>query len=211
MSRAGKGQPGRSRALVLCLLVLAILSGGCAEPKLGRLPADAVILAFGDSLTAGVGAAPGATYPEVLARLTGRQVINGGVSGEVTAQGLERLRRLLPEVAPDLLVLLEGGNDILRSKSPVAIRDNLAAMISLAQDSGAQVVLVGVPNKLLFSGAAPLYTELAEEFRLPYDGSTLPDLVRDNRYKSDAIHLNAAGYRQLAEAVYRLLVEEGAL
>jgi len=211
MSRAGGDQPCRTSILVLCLAVLATLLGGCAEPKLAPLPEDAVILAFGDSLTAGVGAGPGATYPEVLARLTGRQVINGGVSGEMTPQGLERLRRVLPEVTPDLLVLLEGGNDILRSKSPAAIRDNLAAMISLARDSGAQVVLLGVPNKLLCSGAAPFYAELAEEFRLPYDGSTLPDLVRDNRYKSDAIHLNADGYRHLAEAVHRLLVEEGAL
>lgn len=211
MLLAGKDRSGRTVVSALCLLVLAFLLGSCAEPKLHPLPEDAVILAFGDSLTAGVGAAPGAGYPEVLAALTGRQVVNGGVSGEMTAQGLERLRRLLPEIAPDLLVLLEGGNDVLRSKSPAATRDNLAAMIRLARDSGVQVVLVGVPNKLLFSGAAPFYGELATEFELPYDGSALPELVRDNRYKSDAIHLNADGYRQLAEAIHRLLVEEGAL
>ena len=184
----------------------------CAESKsLTPLASDDVILAFGDSLTVGVGAAESLAYPAVLARLTDRSVISAGVSGEETSQGLKRLPSVLDEVQPNLVILLEGGNDILRNRNLQQTKNNLAKMIELIQDRGIELILVGVPEKKLFSDVAPFYQELANEYELVFAEDNLSDLLRNNEYKSDPVHLNQQGYRLLAESFHELLVEHGAL
>ena len=193
------------------LLVLALLLAGCERPMLSPLADDGTILAFGDSLTAGVGAGADGGYPVALQALTGRNVINAGVSGETTAGGLQRLPAVLREISPDLMILMEGGNDILRSMNPQASHDNLAAMIELAQADGVEVVLVGVPDRMLFNSSAKFYDELASRYQLALIDGELAGLLRDTRYKSDPIHLNAEGYKLLAEAVFKTLKAHGAL
>ena len=113
--------------------------------------------------------------------------------------------------APQLVILIEGGNDILRNRNIAETRQNLAWMIATAQQQGVEVVLLGVPTKNLFADAAPLYNQLAVEYQLVYDDELLADLLRTPSYKSDVIHLNAKGYRAMAEAIHALLVEHGAL
>lgn len=193
------------------------LAFGCAllacsdAPSLNYVPEDGTIVAFGDSLTVGVGAAARHSYPQVLAQLSKRTVIDAGVSGEETAAGHKRLAKLLEDTAPNLLILLQGGNDILRNRNMQRVKQNLAAMIELAQSKGIDVVLIGVPAKKLFSDAAPLYIELANEYRLVFAESLLSGLLRKSQYKSDPVHLNKLGYRKLAEEIHTLLQEHGAL
>lgn len=196
----------RSAILVGCLLLC-----GCTDPQMSPLPPGATILAFGDSLTAGVGAASAQSYPDVLAQLSGLRVINAGVSGETTAGGVKRLPAALAEHTPDVLILLEGGNDILRGKDRAATRTNLASMIEQALAVQAQVVLVGVPDKLLFTDSADFYAELAEQYPVVFVEDALAGLLRSSAYKADAIHLNAQGYALFAEALYETLQEQGAL
>ncbi len=74
-----------------------------------------------------------------------------------------------------------------------------------------QVVLIGVPQKKLFSDSAPLYEELADDFQLVFDDSLLGGLLRSRALKSDYIHLNEKGYRKMAESIYKLLKENGAM
>ncbi len=196
-------------ALAVLLLLAACDSG---PPKLTKLPADGVVLAFGDSLTFGSGAPAEASYPAVLQRLIGRRVVGAGVPGEVTAQGLARLAGVLRDSAPDLLVLIHGGNDLLQRRPREDTRANLRAMVRLARKRGVAVVLIGVPNLGLILGrSAGFYQELAEELELPYDGETLPAILKQPSLKSDAIHPNAQGYRKLAVAVAELLRESGAI
>lgn len=191
---------------LLCLLLAA-----CGEPGFRPLAAGETILAFGDSLTEGRGVSPAQSYPSVLASLSGHPVINGGVSGELSQAGRARLPALLAEHRPALVILLEGGNDMLRGSGEVALKANLAAMIEAAQGSGAQVLLVGVPRKSLFADGAPLYEELADQYGLVLDNDSIGELLRDPALKSDAVHFNAEGYRTLAQRLHRLLQERGAL
>lgn len=198
----------RMRWLALCAGLLLLTA--CGGPQLPPLPPDSVILAFGDSLTDGVGADRAGSYPRVLAELTGRTVIEAGIPGETTAEGRARLPDLLSEHQPDLLILLEGGNDILRNQT-AGTKSNLAAMIEMAGAQGIPVVLVAVPEKKLLSSAAPWYPELAEEYGLVYEGELVGRLMRSAEYKSDPVHFNAAGYRRLAEGLRDLLEAHGAL
>jgi acyl-CoA thioesterase-1 len=191
---------------LLCLLLTA-----CGEPGFRPLAAGETILAFGDSLTEGRGASQAQSYPSVLAALSGHPVINAGVSGELSQAGRARLPAQLAEHRPALVILLEGGNDILRGSGEAALKANLAAMIEAVQGSGAQLLLVAVPRRSLFATGAPLYAELAEQYQLVLDEESIGELLRSPEFKSDAVHLNGAGYRTLAERLHRTLLDRGAL
>ena len=194
------------------LLMLMVLAAGCSRgPTLSPLSDDAVIVAFGDSLTRGTGVDPRQSYPAVLGRLIHRRVINAGVPGEETAAGLARLPRVVAQYHPTLVVLCHGGNDMLRRHSIDRTRDNLAAMVRLLQGDGVQVVLIGVPKPGLFPETASIYRIVADDTEVPLVDDTLASLESDRRYKSDYVHLNAAGYRRLAESVRNLLADRGAL
>ena len=186
-----------------------MLLDACSKTEYTALTSDAVILAFGDSLTAGYGTSRDNSYPAHLQHLTGLTVVNAGVSGETTSEGLMRLPALLTQYEPELVILIEGGNDILRNLSASRAKKNLAAMIELSEERGAKVVLLGVPEKNLFSKTAPFYKELAEEYSVVFSPDILSDILKSPSLKSDQVHLNALGYRQMAEEVYKLLDDAG--
>ncbi|WP_044555683.1 arylesterase [Shewanella piezotolerans] len=190
---------------LLLFLPLLLILQGCDKAQVPQLSSQATIVAFGDSLTAGVGASAGSDYPTQLANLSGFNIINAGISGETTKEGLKRLSSVLAKHGPELLILLEGGNDFLRNRPLAETKANLAAMIELAQSQGVTVLLIAVPQKSLFLTASPIYAELAQEYQLVILEETLSDLLASPSKKSDAIHLNDAGYQVLAEAVYQLL------
>ncbi|MCM2263886.1 MAG: arylesterase [Desulfuromonadales bacterium] len=190
----------------LIWLLLALLTTACDKtPKIAPLPANAVVLAFGDSLTHGNGAAPGEAYPEVLAGLLGRTVINAGVPGEISAAGLSRLPQLLEQYRPNLVILCHGGNDFLQRLDRARTAANLAAMIEQIRATGADVVLVGVPEFGLILSPPDFYGEMARRFAIPYEEEIVSDLLGDRDFKSDNIHPNAAGYRRMAEAIFKLI------
>lgn len=193
------------------LLVLLFLVSCQGEQKLSSLRPNDVILAFGDSLTEGMGAAPELSYPAQLSRLLGREVINAGVSGEVSADGARRLPGLLDRDDPALLILCHGGNDLLRKLDRQQLRDNLRRMYEAADQRGINVVLVAVPAPGLLLKDVDLYRELGDELKIPVLTGVLGELLGDNQYKSDAVHLNAQGYRKLAEGIADLLQRNGAL
>jgi len=147
-----------------------------------------------------------------LEKLIGRQVINAGVPGEITAEGVDRLATLLDRHSPALVILCHGGNDLLRRMPESGVETNLRQMIQTIRSRGAGALLIAVPRPtLLRLQAAALYDRLAEELAVPIEPSAVAELESDPNYKSDQIHLNAEGYRLLAEAVARMLRETGAL
>ncbi len=200
-------------AKYLLLLTIVALSGcGKSAPQLTPLLPDHTILAFGDSLTWGTGTTREQSYPAVLEQLTGIRVINEGIPGEVSSKGLARLPDLLDKYRPKLLILCHGGNDILRRQSMGAMADNVRAMIREAQQRNIEVVLIGVPQFSLFLHESDeRYQQIATEFKLPYEGKILPDLISDESMLSDKVHPNAKGYQKMAQAVFNLLIRSGAI
>ena len=196
-------------AAFLLTLGMAACSGSGAE--LPRLAPGDVILAFGDSLTHGTGARPEESYPSVLARRIGFEVVNAGVPGEVSARGLKRLPKVLEQVRPRLVILCLGGNDMLRRQDPAQTEANLKQMVGIIRSQGAAVVMLGVPEPGLFLSTADVYERVADELDVLLEDEIIPDLLGDNQYKSDHVHFNAAGYARLAEAVEALLRRRGAL
>lgn len=201
------------RQVVLFLLfALVILLSACSsEPQVPLVPPDAVVLAFGDSLTAGTGASENESYPAVLSSLVGRRVINAGVPGELSAAGAQRLPEVLEREKPALLILCHGGNDLLARADQGQLAANLRSMIAAARERGVSVVLLAVPNPDLTLKPPPLYRQVADEAGLPIEMKILPAVLGKSSLKSDHIHPNAAGYRMVAEAVAGLLKKSGAV
>ncbi len=193
-------------------MLIAALAAGCSErPKLERLPSDAVVLAFGDSLTFGTGASEEESYPAQLEKLIGRRVVRAGVPGEVTGQALERLPAALDEHAPRLLLLCIGGNDFLRRLGKQQAEDNVRAMVKLAKSRGVGVVLIGTPEPGLSVSPPAFYAGIAKEFRLPYEEGIIGQVLKDSTLKADPIHPNARGYRVIAERIAEMMKKSGAI
>ena len=204
--------PTLQRTLRYCIAFFCLAITACDNtPKINPLHEDAVILAFGDSLTYGTGAEKELSYPAQLQSLIARPVINAGIPGEVSQSGLRRLPALLAQHQPDLIIICHGGNDILRRLNLQTTRHNIQQMIDLSQAQGAQVVLVGVPEFGIFLSSAEFYTELAENNRIPIENTVLSDVLKTAAYKSDQIHPNAEGYGIMATRLAALLQNSDAI
>ena len=198
-------------ALGAALLSLAFLASCGKGPQLAPLGNNDVVLAFGDSLTFGTGAAPTESYPAQLQSLIGRKVVNAGVPGEISADGLQRLPDVLDEVKPRVLILCHGGNDLLQKLNEPSAAANVRAMIRFAKSKGIGVVLIATPKPGLSLTPPGFYAEIAKEFALPFNDDALKSILRDNRLKSDMVHPNAKGYAQIAQRVATMLKMAGAI
>jgi len=202
----------RRISAIVCSIFIFFSLSACQESgaKLSTLIPRAVILAFGDSLTYGTGASLNAGYPHDLQVLTGLPVINAGVPGEETREGLARLGPVLQQVHPQLVILCLGANDLMHQRPEEQIKENLRKMILLIQNSGAQVVLLAVPTLSWNLTVPDLYAELGKELQVPVDTQLIAQLERIPEYKSDYIHFNNRGYQAMAEAILQFLKDHGA-
>lgn len=170
------------------------------------------IVAFGDSLTAGLGVAADETYPAELQRRLDAlglryRVINAGVSGETTAGGLRRVPWILRS-KPEIVILELGANDGLRGLRVEETKANLEHIIQQLQQSGTQVILAGMklpPNygNDYLSAFERLYPDLAARYRLPLIPFFLEGVAASNTLnQADGIHPTARGYRVIVEAMF---------
>ena len=193
-----------------------LVACGRKPARAQAVPAGATVLALGDSLTSGVGASADTAYPAELARLTGWKVVNGGVSGDTSVQALARLPGLLQQHQPALVIVSIGGNDFLRRQSAATARANILRICSEAKSSGAQVLLVAVPELSLLAAAGrlsdhPMYEEIAEELKIPLHTKGWSSVLAQERLRSDQIHANAAGYAEFAQGLVGTLRQTGLL
>jgi acyl-CoA thioesterase-1 len=194
------------RALIC--FIFAVFTAACAPTP--------QIVAFGDSLTAGFGADPGKSYPDYLQALLDKSgyryhVVNAGVSGDTTSDGVERMQGVL-QMHPAIVILEFGANDGLRGMPPSTTRTNLEKMVVDLQKAGAKVILAGMTLPRNYGAEfihsfEQVYVELAIKYkltRIPFllDGVVLagPGLMQQ-----DGMHATAAGNAKVAATVYKYL------
>lgn len=195
----------RLRATLMCSALLFSLPIA-ALPPLGE---DARLLAFGDSLTLGVGGS-GEGYPQVLSRLLHRVVIAEGAPGNTTEDGRRALADALQRVRPDLLLLCLGSNDLRRGLSPERASENLSAMLDIAKRAGVPVLMFGVPAPGQ-AAAHSIFQPLASAHGVAYDADSFTRVMAHPALKADLAHPNREGYRAIAESVRDVLRTQGAL
>ena len=205
------------RRCLMAAALLPLLAACGKKPKAQSIARGATVLAFGDSVTYGTGAAPGEDWPTRLAALSGWRVINAGIPGDTAEAGKQRFGALLEEHRPALVLIEIGGNDFLRRRNPKAVKEDIRGMIAAARSSGAVVVLVAVPELSLLAAVArrpsdaPLYAELAKEENVLLIEEVFSDILARPELCADQIHPNAAGYRQMAEGFATALRKSGLL
>lgn len=197
--------PLRARWQIVAMSVVLAIAGACKErPRYAPLPQASTVIALGDSLTYGTGATQDTSYPAVLAQETGWRVVNAGAPGETASEGCARLPALIDEHRPQLVLVLLGGNDLLRRMPEQGIRDALAVCASDARATGTPLALLPVPRVGIGNLAnAPLYEEAGTALGVPVIESGLKDLLGSRTMRADGVHLNAAGYREMATNVAR--------
>lgn len=193
--------------LLLVSLTVSVWLPGCGKAKIDAITSTSTILAFGDSLTSGTGAKPDESYPSILKKLIGCEVVNGGVPGDDTSAGLKRLPMLLKRHNPDLVLLCLGGNDMLRKHDSRLIKENLKTMMQLIQKTKADIILIGVPKPGLLLKVPAFYKELAAEFNVPVDMDIVQTILSNAALKSDYIHPNANGYAGMARSIHALITQ----
>jgi acyl-CoA thioesterase-1 len=173
------------------------------------------IVAFGDSLTAGLGVSPDDAYPGQLARWLREQglayeVINAGVSGDTSAGGLRRVEWIL-KTQPRLVILELGANDGLRGQPLKKTYENLKGIIEGLQAKGVIVVLAGMRLPLNYGDDyteefSNLYERLAKEYDVPFIPFFLEGVATHRHLNQrDGLHPNAEGYSIVVQNVWRTL------
>lgn len=196
------------RALLgLCLVAMLMTGAGLS----GAAAAQQRLMVYGDSLVAGYGLDAGDGLPEQLQTVLREsgldvKVLNAGVSGDTTAGGLARLDWALAD-RPDAVIIVLGGNDLLRGLSPQQTRDNLHKMLTRLRQDGISVLLCGMlaPVNLGPDYRAQfdaIYPELAEEFGIGFYPFLLDGVaLRPELNLPDGLHPNKAGVRKIADSI----------
>jgi acyl-CoA thioesterase-1 len=193
--------------VLVCVALLNLVAGAARG--------EGVIVALGDSLTAGLGVAPDEAYPARLEQRLRREgyayrVINAGVSGDTTAGGLRRVDWVLRS-GPEIVIVALGANDGLRGQSPQAMRANLEAIVVRLQTAGARILLTGMrlpPNygaefTTQFEAVFPAVARSTRVALMPF---LLDGVATDPRLNQpDGIHPTAAGYQVIADRLWPYL------
>jgi acyl-CoA thioesterase-1 len=193
-------------AALLALLAFVAAPAGAEER---------VIVAFGDSLTAGLGVPPDQSYPALLtARLKAEgypyRVVNAGVSGDTTAGGLRRVDWAL-RLHPEIVILELGVNDAFRGQDLAGVRGNLDRLVERFQSSGARVLVAGMrlpPNYGARYSAEfqRLYEDVARKRGAPLMPFLLDGVGGNPRLNQpDGVHPTVEGYRIVVERLWPYL------
>ncbi len=215
---------GILRDVARALGLLVALWLGCSpspepapQPRAHTAAADTrpVIVAFGDSLTAGFNVEPGESYPDYLQQLLDARgyqyrVVNAGIGGDTTGSGLDRVDSIIA-MKPAIVILELGGNDGLRGLPLERTRTNLEAILDRLEASGAVTVLAGMtlPRNYgpeYIAGFERIYRDLAQRRRLPFIAFLLEGVAgRPGLMQGDGIHPTAEGNRRVAEIVFKAI------
>ena len=202
-----------TRRQFLLYTALATLVACSSKANNARIAKGATVVALGDSLTEGFGA--NTVYPTVLQEITGWNVVNHGVSGNTSADILNRLPETL-SLNPKLVLFGIGGNDFLRKVDENETKNNIIKAVQQMKKNHIPIVLIAEPHftvSALFGSFKdhPMYEEIAKQENIALASDLWSNILSDKSLKSDQIHANDAGYRQFAEKLAQFLKQQGFL
>jgi acyl-CoA thioesterase-1 len=183
----------------------------CAPPRAARATSGTAIIAFGDSLVAGRGASPGRDVASLLSNRLGVRIINAGRSGDTTASALARLDLDVLSKNPRVVLVVLGGNDVLRRVPRDQTFTNLASIVDRIRQRGAAVVLAGLSSGFLGDPYAGGYEDIARRHSAALVPHVLGDILGNAELMADTIHPNDRGYEVMAdrlEPVLRSLIDD---
>lgn len=154
-------------------------------------------VAFGDSLTSGVGATEGNDYPILLGKRLGVPILNLGSPGQTTQDGVNRVPEVV-QAQPRVVLLCFGGNDTLTSVPHAVTFANLARIIDDLHQAGAFVVLIGVRSASVRDKYSAEFKKLAREKKVLFVPNILGGVLGDPKLMSDYVHPNDQGYVAIA-------------
>jgi len=189
--------------LIILTIVALILFFKKETPEVIKLNPTDKILAFGDSITYGYGESENRSYPYLLSQLTNTQVVNAGVNGDTSQEGLQRLSALLEDSSIKLILLCFGGNDILQKVPLTKLKSNLKKMIQIAKAKKVDVILISAPKiSPLGLSSLALYSTVAKEEKVDLMDDLLVHVLSRSSLKNDYIHPNAKGYKYMSDEIY---------
>jgi len=196
-----------SRAILALVFLAAVAAAAFwfwlrSTPIVNSQPTGTQIIAFGDSLTLGIGASAGHDYVSVLAQKVGRPILNRGVAGDTTADALARLQSNVLRYDPRIVIVFLGSNDVLRSVPGEETFANLAQILQQIQARGALVVLVEVCPPVVGSKYGQQFKRLARQRGAVLVPNVFRGIFLDPKMKADEIHFNDKGYAVVAERIY---------
>lgn len=166
-------------------------------------PGNSIVM-FGDSLIEGVGASAGNTLPELLSKKIGEEVINMGIQGQTSAQGLARINSVI-DMDPKVVMVLFGGNDYLHGVKQEVTFKNIDAIVAILQEFGAVVIVLGIQGGILIDSYKYEFKKIAERRGALYVESVLEGLIGESSLMSDEVHPNDIGYNLIAKKIYPVL------
>lgn len=197
----------RTRAALIGLALLAGLALWWLRPTpIANLhPRQGPIVVLGDSLSAGQGSASKMGYVGLLQQRLGVELINKGINGNTSRQGLDRLNRDVLSLSPALVIVELGGNDFLQHVPPEETFANLDEIVRRIQERGAPVLLLGVQSGVLQDKNASRFAELARRRQTGYVANIMEGIFTNPALKDDPIHPNDDGYKVMADRVEPVL------
>ena len=201
----------RNSQKIILLALTLILSGFCGLALTSCVKKEVKntnssgknIICFGDSITFGYGVNPGEDYPTNLAKLVNRPVINAGVDGDTSTQGLQRIKTDVLDKKPYLVLIEFTGNDFLKKVPLYTTIDNIKEMVREIQKAGAMTAIVDVSAGLFLLDYRIQLSKLARETESIFIPATLNGIITNPSMKSDFMHPNVSGYKIVAERVRR--------
>jgi lysophospholipase L1-like esterase len=193
------------RGPVLVLVALAVVAGlwslRSGNPRAARPTAGDGVLAFGDSLVEGVGASEGRDVVSLLSARVGVPIVNAGRSGDTTGSALGRLDSAVLSRNPRIVIVVLGGNDLLRRIPREETFANLDAIVGRIRGRGAAVILVGLSVGVFVDGYGNGYEEVARRTASGLVPDVLAGILGHPDLMFDQIHPNDRGYSMMADRI----------
>lgn len=197
---------GEKALLAVAVFAAFSLAAGCGKREIKNLDAKGRnIVCFGDSITFGYGVSPDKGFPSSLSKMISMPVINAGLDGNTSREGLKRIDSDVLSRDPYMVIIEFGGNDFLRRVPVDETIENIEKMVERVQAHGAIAAIADISAGMVLKEYLPYFKKIARERGALFIPSILAGIITNPQMKSDFFHPNETGYKLIAQRVYQII------